>query len=250
MRQLLVIVAASILPLLLVAGFACGDVITETEQISTATQLDLHFQLPQFNPALGTLTSVTLSADFTSMTPELFLSNSGNTAVSGVTVSGKMNGSVGFEGPDGSQIWTPDPNGGLTYPLVSNPSGTKEAGAPAYGGTFTSVTVPANGNYFLVDSSQVYSDSTEAPVVLTSGLSPYTGTGNATFSLITMTTSSIGNVSSWPTITTGASFLGAGTYEVQYTYTPAAVPEPSTLVLLGLGAVSMIAYAWRKRRTA
>jgi hypothetical protein len=26
------------------------------------------------------------------------------------------------------------------------------------------------------------------------------------------------------------------------------VPEPSTLVLLGIGAVSLIAYAWRKRR--
>ncbi len=28
------------------------------------------------------------------------------------------------------------------------------------------------------------------------------------------------------------------------------VPEPSTLVLLGMGAVSLLAYAWRKRRTA
>jgi hypothetical protein len=26
------------------------------------------------------------------------------------------------------------------------------------------------------------------------------------------------------------------------------VPEPSTLVLLGIGAVSLLAYAWRKRR--
>ena len=30
----------------------------------------------------------------------------------------------------------------------------------------------------------------------------------------------------------------------------AAVPEPSTLVLLGFGAVSLLAYAWRRRRTA
>jgi T5SS/PEP-CTERM-associated repeat protein len=33
-----------------------------------------------------------------------------------------------------------------------------------------------------------------------------------------------------------------------YAVTAEAVPEPSTLVLLGIGAVSLLAYAWRKRR--
>ena len=108
--------------------------------------------------------------------------------------------------------------------------------------------MPANGNYFLVDSSQVYSDATEAPVVLTSGLSPYTGSGNATFSLITMTLTSMGNLSAWPGVGGGASFLGAGTFQVQYTFTP--VPDPSTFVLLGIGAVSLLAYGWRRQRLA
>ena len=161
-----------------------------------------------------------------------------------------MNGSVAFEGPDGSQIWTPDPNGGLSYPLTSNPSGTKLAGAPAYGGTFTSVTVPANGSYYLVDSSQVYSDAKEAPVVLTSGFSAYTGSGDATFSLITMTTVTMGSVSSWPTISTGASFLGAGTFQVQYTYAPATVPEPATIIIWSLFGLLAISTGWRRHRRA
>ena len=55
-----------------VVGPVCGAVEVCTEQISTATQLSSYFQLPQFNPALGTLTSVTLSADFTSITPDCF----------------------------------------------------------------------------------------------------------------------------------------------------------------------------------
>jgi hypothetical protein len=55
--------------------------------------------------------------------------------------------------------------------------------------------------------------------------------------------------------------LGGGNYSISvptslgvvvsvtYDYTPAAaVPEPSSLAILGFGAVSLLAYAWRKRR--
>jgi hypothetical protein len=37
-------------------------------------------------------------------------------------------------------------------------------------------------------------------------------------------------------------------YVSPYWYGLSAVPEPSTIVLFGIGAVSMMAYAWRKRR--
>jgi hypothetical protein len=42
-------------------------------------------------------------------------------------------------------------------------------------------------------------------------------------------------------------YLFQWTATVTYTYT---TPEPSTLVLLGIGAVSVLAYGWKRRRTA
>jgi hypothetical protein len=39
----------------------------------------------------------------------------------------------------------------------------------------------------------------------------------------------------------------AGKGQIWLAYDPVTVPEPSTLALLGIGAVSLLAYAWRKR---
>ena len=36
----------------------------------------------------------------------------------------------------------------------------------------------------------------------------------------------------------------------QFQFGPAAVPEPTTLTLLGFGAVSLVGYAWRRRQRA
>jgi hypothetical protein len=47
--------------------------------------------------------------------------------------------------------------------------------------------------------------------------------------------------------TTGT--LGDGSrVEVTYSYTPAPIPEPSTLVLLAAGLFGLLCYAWRKRK--
>ena len=47
-------------------------------------------------------------------------------------------------------------------------------------------------------------------------------------------------------------FQPAGMWDASHDMVVAtvAVPEPSTFALLGIGAVSLLAYAWRKRRTA
>jgi len=48
----------------------------------------------------------------------------------------------------------------------------------------------------------------------------------------------------WDTVGAQA-YLGTGDWVIA---TTSPVPEPSTLVLLGIGAISLLAYAWRKRR--
>ena len=46
----------------------------------------------------------------------------------------------------------------------------------------------------------------------------------------------------------GATLHGGGALDCGVIYSmPLPIPEPSTLVLLGIGAVSLLAYAWRKR---
>ena len=54
-----------------------------------------------------------------------------------------------------------------------------------------------------------------------------------------------GSVSDSPRITLGQ--IGAAGWVIA---TASPVPEPSTLVLLGFGAVSLFAYAWRRRKQA
>lgn len=46
----------------------------------------------------------------------------------------------------------------------------------------------------------------------------------------------------------GSDPVGSETYWDDLSYTQTTISEPSTLVLLGIGLVGLLAYAWRKRK--
>jgi hypothetical protein len=71
---------------------------------------------------------------------------------------------------------------------------------------------------------------------------------------------SLSDTATWNTQTFSSLGLTPGTYEwtwgtgANQNFTlqigPASVPEPTSLTLLGIGAVGMMGYAWRRRKLA
>ncbi len=60
----------------------------------------------------------------------------------------------------------------------------------------------------------------------------------------------LGGSAAYVGLAAGTNQFGADQYFSNFQFTTSPVPEPSTFVLLGVGAMSLLAYVWRKARRA
>jgi hypothetical protein len=192
-----------------------GPITTTTPISSTLTDWSNNLSFAQFNPSLGTLTSVEL--DLTSaLTTSLTLTNTSDT----LGASGKAFTEV--------QISVGTALGLFDVPQIdqNSPKFTFNVGA--------SGSASSGVHTFSGESTSLYNLSN----VSSSVLSAFTGTGNISLPASTFTQTwiqySSGNVNQ--SQVTNASLTG----DVIYTYTPAPVPLPSALILLGPGLFGLV----------
>lgn len=212
-RSFLGLAAASFLTITTTTQAAVdGPYLTTTPIPATLTDWSLSLSFPQFNPSLGTLTSVSLSLTG-SISTTLTVNNTSLSASSG-TAKTEVQFSVG-------QAL------GLTDPVIDLFSPTY-AYTLAPGGSSSSGLLTKTGS-----SSDTYT--------LGSILAAFTGVGNIVLPASTFTQTLLANTggNTASSQVTDASLTGT----VVYNYT--AVPEPTSLAIAGLAAAAL---ALRKRR--
>ena len=187
-----------------------------------------------FDPALGTLQSVTLSVDG-------FLSSIGSSSVTNLNPD--FGGTVAVSSSWGWHVGLRDDQ----IVVQGTSSGTVPIGwlGPYEDGLYGSPDTLAVPNF----SARMEGSST-----ITTGLDPYMGNVGVLWAswgysrsgeIISDIPPGYGILYSGPPLNVADMM---GTFTVMYTYAPAGVPEPSTLVLLGIGAISLLGWARRRRR--
>jgi hypothetical protein len=218
---LLAAIVMGVVPSFVQAG-TLGPITTSTPIPSTLTDWNGSLAFPQFNPALGTLDSVTLELSSTMATV--------------VTVTNNEDPSSGSSSNGGAktelQVSVQDAGLNLTQPDLDfyspNFAYTLLAGSSTSSGLLTKTANDGGNTYTL-------------PAVL----GEFTGLGSLSLSASTFTQTSLtnngGNTSA--SQVTDAALTGT----VEYTYT--AVPEPSSIALLVAGLVGGRTF-WKRRRRA
>ena len=201
-------------------GSASAGSLTQTfTHASEAVPYTYDFSANQFNPAQGTLNSVT------------------------ITVSSVIGASVSVFNTSGSPEASTNATASVPVTL-SGPSGVNlmvTATTPAISGTAN----PGDNNF---PASTI---TASIATTLSSGFGDYVGTGvdnlSFTFGAGDGTYSGSGDSS----LFFGGSAAADATITVTYNFTALAVPEPSSIVLLGMGGVFGL-FGWRtfRRRTA
>jgi hypothetical protein len=175
--------------------------------------------LPLFNPSLGTLTGVTLSVDAT-ITADIQVVNINTSPMAFTNATASV--PVTATGPGGATA--------TVTAMAVVPSGTAAPG--------------------LNDFPGVAGSTSGVNPVSPADFSLYIGTGTFTGTLSVVAPTGTFSGSGPPGLFFGGTATAGGSIDVTYTFTPA-VPEPSSMALLGIGMVSLL--SWRrvfKRYTA
>jgi PEP-CTERM motif len=212
-RRLLAVAAFIGVAGLLSAGAARADMVTYTTTIPLQTApapFSYGFTESQFNPALGTLTGVSIALDST-ITP-------------GVNVFGVgtlPNPYTAAMATDMVVLTAPTADGNIT----------QSASTGSYSGTITA-NYPTITTYFA--SSPTTANNTAT--VLAANFPTYVGLGLLNFTFASGVSS---DSISGTNVFVGGAETASATATVTYTYTPAA-PEPGSLGLLAIGGIGFL----------
>jgi len=167
--------------------------------------------IQKFDTSLGTLTGITFTLN--------------ETVKADVQVDNITSSSLAFTNAFSSVPTTGTGPGGLSLAVTATAnvaSGTAAPGLNSYPGT---------------------TDMASSTSVYTGPFGPYEGPG-VTFQTLTFAAGdgTFGGTGGPGSLFFGGTALAGGYISVTYTYTPAAIPEPSSMALLGIGMVGFFTY--------
>jgi hypothetical protein len=170
--------------------------------------------LPKFDPLLGTLTGVSIYLEGQIQTNQEYINQSPTSPITMTGTSGAR-----FRIKDSSNLITfATADATVSKTVTLNPSETK---------SFTNLTNSTTFSYSTSDSA---------------ALLAATGPGTFAFKISAAGLSDTSAVGQWDA---HYSTLATGSGRVEYTYSPAAVPEPTSMAALGFGALAVL-----RRRSA
>jgi hypothetical protein len=185
------------------------------------TNWDLSVTLPKFDTTLGTLTGIEFMLAGT-INGTIGLAN---TSPSASTIVGQLTGTITLTRPDTTSLV-------VSLPVYS--AGGLFPGNPNFDPTLT---------YYL---GLTDTDTESSSSVSASDLALFTGPGTITLPITATAASAVteGTGNAISLFLTNAE----ATASVRYSYTPNAVPEPSSVALVGMGTIGLLAANRRRRR--